>query len=60
MRLTHREASLEELGAFAVPPLTKDAIAGRIRRLLATADRRAEELGVPDTEAALGIDLDDL
>jgi hypothetical protein len=35
------------------PPMTKDAVAGRIRRLLAMADRRAEELGVPDTQAAL-------
>ena len=35
------------------PPLTKDAIAGRIRRLLAMADKRAEELGIPDTEASL-------
>jgi DNA-binding protein WhiA len=35
LRLAHRQASLEELGALADPPLTKDAIAGRIRRLLA-------------------------
>ncbi len=60
LRLQHREASLEELGALATPPLTKDAIAGRIRRLLATADKRAEELGIPDTEAALGPDMFDL
>jgi hypothetical protein len=33
--------------------MTKDAIAGRIRRLLATADRRAQELGIPDTESAI-------
>jgi hypothetical protein len=33
--------------------MTKDAIAGRIRRLLALADKRAAELGIPDTEAAL-------
>jgi len=44
---------LEELGALADPPMTKDAIAGRIRRLLALADKRAGELGIPDTEAAL-------
>ena len=56
LRLEHRQASLEELGALADPPMTKDAIAGRIRRLLALADRRAEELGVPDTEAELGSD----
>ncbi|MDT5034159.1 MAG: cell division protein WhiA, partial [Actinoplanes sp.] len=46
-------ASLEELGALADPPLTKDAIAGRIRRLLALADKRARDLGIPDTEAAV-------
>src|SRR5439155_186600 len=53
LRLDHRQASLEELGALADPPLTKDAIAGRIRRLLALADKRARDLGVPDTEAAV-------
>jgi DNA-binding protein WhiA len=53
LRLQHQQASLEELGALASPPMTKDAIAGRIRRLLALADRRAAELGIPDTEAAL-------
>jgi hypothetical protein len=53
LRLQHANASLEELGALAEPALTKDAIAGRIRRLLAMADGRAEELGVPNTEASL-------
>ena len=38
---------------LADPPLTKDAIAGRIRRLLAMADKRARDLGIPDTESAL-------
>lgn len=56
LRLTHREASLDELGHFADPPLTKDAVAGRIRRLLAMADKRAEELGVPDTLASVPSD----
>ena len=51
--MEHKQASLEELGALADPPLTKDAVAGRIRRLLAMADKRAEELGVPDTESSL-------
>ncbi|MBF0687471.1 MAG: DNA-binding protein WhiA [Cellulomonas sp.] len=60
LRLAHKEASLEELGKLADPPLTKDAVAGRIRRLLATADRRAAELGIPDTEAGLSPDLLDL
>jgi DNA-binding protein WhiA len=57
--LEHQQASLEELGALANPPMTKDAIAGRIRRLLALADKRASELGIPDTESALGPDDDD-
>ncbi|MGH2371652.1 MAG: DNA-binding protein WhiA, partial [Chloroflexota bacterium] len=34
-----------------------DAVAGRIRRLLAMADRRAEELGVPDTESEVTPDM---
>ncbi|KQV76426.1 sporulation protein [Aeromicrobium sp. Root344] len=53
LRVEHRQASLEELGQLHDPALTKDAIAGRIRRLLAMADKRAEELGVPDTESTL-------
>ncbi len=53
LRMKHRQASLEDLGQLADPPLTKDAIAGRIRRLLALADRRAAELGIPNTEAHL-------
>ncbi|GEA82096.1 DNA-binding protein WhiA [Cellulomonas uda] len=60
LRLAHKDASLEELGKLADPPLTKDAVAGRIRRLLATADKRAAELGIPDTEAGLSPDLLDL
>ena len=56
LRVEHRQASLEELGQLHEPALTKDAIAGRIRRLLAMADKRAEELGVPDTESSLGDD----
>ena len=55
--VAHRQASLEELGQLADPALTKDAIAGRIRRLLALADRRAMELGVPTTEATLTADM---
>jgi DNA-binding protein WhiA len=57
LRIKHRQASLEELGQLAEPPLTKDAIAGRIRRLLALADRRATELGIPSTEAHLTADM---
>lgn len=57
LRVEHQQASLEELGALADPPMTKDAIAGRIRRLLALADKRAADLGIPDTESALGPEL---
>src|SRR5690349_19791192 len=53
LRVEHRQASLEELGQLHDPPLTKDAIAGRIRRLLAMADKVAEDRGIPDTEASL-------
>jgi len=53
LRLEHKQASLEELGALADPPMTKDAVAGRIRRLLALADKRATELGLPDTESTV-------
>ncbi len=37
--------------------MTKDAVAGRIRRLLAMADKRAEDLGIPNTEANLTSDM---
>jgi len=60
LRLANRQASLEELGAMAEPPLTKDAVAGRIRRLLAMADKRAAELGIDGTEAALPPEVYDL
>ena len=57
LRIEHSQASLEELGSLADPPMTKDAIAGRIRRLLAMADKKAGELGIPDTEAELTPDM---
>ena len=57
LRMEHERASLEELGALADPPLTKDAIAGRIRRLLAMADKAARAQRIDDTEAALREDL---
>ncbi|MGP9693592.1 DNA-binding protein WhiA [Brachybacterium sp. AOP25-B2-12] len=53
LRLEHRQASLEELGRLSDPPMTKDAVAGRIRRLLAMADKRAEELGIDSTATGL-------
>jgi len=57
LRVAHRQASLEELGRLADPPMTKDAVAGRIRRLLSMADRKAKQDGVPDTESAVTPDL---
>lgn len=57
LRVEHRQASLEELGQLHEPVLTKDAIAGRIRRLLAMADKHAAQLGIPDTEASLNSEV---
>lgn len=59
LRVQHREASLEELGRLADPPMTKDAVAGRIRRLLSMADKRAEDLQIPDTNDSVTEDLFD-
>ena len=60
LRLKHGQASLEELGALAEPPLTKDAVAGRIRRLLAMAEKRSpgstEQPEIDDDEDSLGQD----
>ena len=53
LRMEHANASLEELGALAEPAMTKDAVAGRIRRLLTMADKRALDLGIPDTESSV-------
>ena len=60
LRLAHRDSSLDELGHHADPPMTKDAVAGRIRRLLAMADKKAADLGIPGTDANLPADLDDV
>jgi DNA-binding protein WhiA len=57
LRVQNKQASLEELGQLHDPPLTKDAVAGRIRRLLATADKRAGDLGIPNTEASLSAEM---
>jgi DNA-binding protein WhiA len=59
LRMEHKQASLEELGALADPPLTKDAVAGRIRRLLAMADKRASDLGIPGTESSITEEMAD-
>lgn len=60
LRLSFRDSSLDELGHHADPPMTKDAVAGRIRRLLAMADKRAIDLGIPGTDANLPADLDEV
>jgi DNA-binding protein WhiA len=60
LRLKFRDASLDELGHHSDPPMTKDAVAGRIRRLLAMADKKAADLGIPGTDANLPPDLDDV
>lgn len=57
LRIVHRQASLEELGRLADPQMTKDAVAGRIRRLLSMADARAKELKIPDTNSAVTDEL---
>ncbi|WP_150462607.1 DNA-binding protein WhiA [Nesterenkonia ebinurensis] len=57
LRLEHKQASLDELGRLADPPMTKDAIAGRIRRLLAMADKCAQEKGIPGTDANVTEDM---
>lgn len=57
IRVEHKQASLEELGQLSEPPLTKDAVAGRIRRILAMADKRAEQLGIPPTTRAVDEDI---
>lgn len=57
IRLSNRQASLEELGQLCDPPMTKDAIAGRIRRLLAMADKKAKEHGWPDTDSAVTAEM---
>ena len=60
LRLNFRDASLDELGHHADPPLTKDAMAGRIRRLLAMADKKAEDLGVLTTLQSVPDELESL
>ncbi|MFC0315399.1 DNA-binding protein WhiA [Gordonia phosphorivorans] len=57
LRVEHRQASLEELGQLAEPAMTKDAVAGRIRRLLSMADKKARAEGLPDTESAVTAEL---
>ncbi len=52
LRLQHPDVPLLELGRLADPPMSKDAVAGRIRRLVGLADRTASKAGLPDTSSA--------
>ncbi len=54
-RATH--VSLEQLATLADPPMTKDVVAGKLRRLLALADRCAACLNLPSTPAAVTVEL---
>lgn len=57
LRIAHPNASLEELGKMANPPKSKDTAAGRIRRLIALADKKAAELGVANTQEAVNEEM---
>lgn len=57
LRLANRQSSLEELGAMADPPLTKDAVAGRIRRLINLANKQAAQRGEPSVEDSVAEDM---
>ncbi|MDY5585289.1 MAG: DNA-binding protein WhiA [Arcanobacterium sp.] len=48
-RIAYPEDSLNLLGERLNPPATKDAVAGRLRRLNTMADKKAAELGIPNT-----------
>ncbi|MFI9635112.1 DNA-binding protein WhiA [Nocardia sp. NPDC051929] len=46
LRLQHPQAGMGALGKLASPPLSKDTVAGRLRRLIALAERHTTQ---PDT-----------
>ncbi|WP_418002821.1 DNA-binding protein WhiA [Mycobacterium sp. PDNC021] len=48
LRIQNPDLSLDELGRLAAPPLSKHAIAGRLRRLLTMADREVQRATVSD------------
>lgn len=52
-RMKHPDDSLNLLGERLTPVATKDAVAGRLRRLNTMADKRATELGIPTTMDAV-------
>lgn len=56
LRIAHPEVSLDKLAQLAEPPISKDTVAGRIRRLIRLADHAAHRAGIPDTAAALTFD----
>jgi hypothetical protein len=60
LRVEHDQASLEELGQLAEPPMTKDAVAGRIRRLLARADKKAKDMRIPDTSSVVTEEMSEM
>ncbi len=60
LRLAHKQASLRGARSARRPAAHQGRRRGRIRRLLSTADKRAAELGIPDTEAGLSPELLDL
>ena len=43
LRIDHPDFSLEELGRAARPQISKDAVAGRIRRLLQRAEKAEQD-----------------
>jgi cell division protein WhiA len=53
LRIQHPDLSLDELGRLAEPPMTKNAVAGRLRRLMGMADRAAERAGIAGTAVAI-------
>jgi len=50
LRVSLPDAPLYRVGELADPSLSKDTVAGRLRTLYRMADRRAAELGIPNTE----------
>ncbi|MGW4720705.1 DNA-binding protein WhiA [Nocardia sp. NPDC004260] len=49
LRLQHPHAGMGALGKLATPPLSKDTVAGRLRRLIALADRHTTGCGTTGT-----------
>ncbi|MDR2538953.1 MAG: hypothetical protein LBC43_04905 [Bifidobacteriaceae bacterium] len=49
LRIEHPRASVEHLSSLHTPPVSKDALVGRIRRLIQQADQFAEHCALEDT-----------